>query len=98
MPWVYVSGLGTPYVFAVEHADGYLTMQPQMLTLTHATILTPRRRRRWRRWRRRRLAEMTITTTPPPTMTTTAAQRIGDKAPKRPSLCATWLLRSEYMS
>ena len=41
LPRVYTSCLSTPWAFAMEHADGYLTMQHQQLTLTHATIVTP---------------------------------------------------------
>lgn len=41
LPWVYLSGLGTPYAFAMEHAGGYMTMRPQMLTLTGVTLTMP---------------------------------------------------------
>jgi hypothetical protein len=42
LPLVYMSMYGTPGVFSMEHADGYLTMQPKMLRIKGgAGVLTP---------------------------------------------------------
>lgn len=41
LPLVYLTGLATPFAFKVEHAHGYLTLQPQRLTVNGNVFLTP---------------------------------------------------------
>jgi hypothetical protein len=41
LPVVYFSGINTSWVHKMDHADGYLTMQPQRLIIEGGTVVSP---------------------------------------------------------
>ena len=41
LPAVYLTGMGTAIAVSMEHADGYLTMLPQRLTIAGAVLASP---------------------------------------------------------